>query len=285
MFRESLAIYRTASRHLERLIMISLVMLVIASSLLGWLAYRAYLKPVKGELAVAKVRADRHARLASIGALAAGIAHEIRNPLTAIKARVFALRELVKGDASAIKQATIIDEELDRMEHLLRDFLDYARPAEPEFDDGDVRGFLSELRALLAPEFEERNIALRLDAPSNLIGRFDRHQLRQVILNLIKNASQAVPEDGEGEIIVSAQQTDENQIEIAVTDNGHGIPEAYQSEIFTPFFSKKHGGTGLGLPICRNIVKKHGSDLKFETSEESGTRFYFRLQTTPPIEE
>lgn len=84
-------------------------------------------------------------------------------------------------------------------------------------------------------------------------------------------------DDGQAEVIVSAHCV-EDRIEISVHDNGPGIPEAYQSEIFTPFFSKKHGGTGLGLPISRNIVRKHGSDLKFETSDHRGTRFYFQLK-------
>jgi signal transduction histidine kinase len=281
IFRESLAVYGTATRKLERLIMISLGLLGIASSLLGWLAYRAYLAPVKGALVDAKSRADRHERLASVGVLAAGIAHEIRNPLTAIKARLFALKELAGADSPATNQAVVIDGELNRMERLLKNFLDYARPSNPEFEDTNVRAFLSEVSALLAPDLESKNVSLRMEVEEELEAKFDRQQLKQVMLNLIKNAHEVCPDDGQPEIVLSAQRVD-NRVELSVHDNGPGIPEAYQSEIFTPFFSKKHGGTGLGLPICRNIIRKHGADLKFETGDTIGTRFYFSLTEIQP---
>jgi signal transduction histidine kinase len=120
-----------------------------------------------------------------------------------------------------------------------------------------------------------------MEVEEELEAKFDRQQLKQVMLNLIKNAHEVCPDDGQPEIVLSAQRVD-NRVELSVHDNGPGIPEAYQSEIFTPFFSKKHGGTGLGLPICRNIIRKHGADLKFETGDTIGTRFYFSLTEIQP---
>jgi len=231
------------------------------------------------ELQAARTLAGQREELANIGVLASGIAHEIRNPITAMKARTFALAELVEPGSPAAKQAQVIDQELGRMERVVRDFLDFARPAEPDTERIRLDDFLAEIQEFVTPEMGERNVELKLLPAAGVESRIDRDQMKQVVLNLIRNAAEACAAEG-GKILLKAERAG-GKAWIRVTDNGGGIPMDFRDKLFVPFFSKKHGGTGLGLPIARNIVRKHGGELTFESVEGSGTTFIIELDVLP----
>jgi len=214
--------------------------------------------------------------LPPIGTLAAGVAHELRNPLTAMKARCFALRELLEPGSPAFRQAEVIERELDRLERILRDFLEFSRPSEPEHETVPLGSFLAELADLLRPDLEANGLRLVLDQPEpTATARFDPGQIKQVLINLVRNAIE-VSEPDHGEIGISCAAA-EGDFRISVADNGPGISPEVHAKLFTPFFSRKPGGTGLGLSIARNIARRHGGDLTFDSEEGRGSVFHLTL--------
>jgi signal transduction histidine kinase len=274
-FRELLLVYRSSARGLKRTLLISFLLTIASAAGLSWMAWKVFFSPLRMELREARALAGQREELANIGTLASGIAHEIRNPITAMKARTFALAELVEPGSPAARQAQIIDQELARMERVVRDFLDFARPAEPDTERTEIDVFLAGVQEFLAPEMEKRNVVLELAPSGGVEARIDRDQMTQVILNLVRNAAEACGAEG-GRVTLKAEDRD-GKATISVTDNGGGIPMEFRDKLFIPFFSKKHGGTGLGLPIARNIVRKHGGELAFESVEGAGTIFRVEL--------
>ena len=278
-FRELLQGYRRSVRGLQRSVLGLFLLTVVSAATLLWMAWKVFLSPMRLELQAARTLAGQREELANIGVLASGIAHEIRNPITAMKARTFALAELVEPGSPAAKQAQVIDQELGRMERVVRDFLDFARPAEPDTERIRLDDFLAEIQEFVTPEMGERNVELKLLPAAGVESRIDRDQMKQVVLNLIRNAAEACAAEG-GKILLKAERAG-GKAWIRVTDNGGGIPMDFRDKLFVPFFSKKHGGTGLGLPIARNIVRKHGGELTFESVEGSGTTFIIELDVLP----
>ncbi len=278
-FRSQLDEYRLSANALQRLILVAVTILILFVAAITWLAYLAFLRPLHSELTSARKVAVEKEQLATVGTLASGIAHEIRNPITAIKARVFALKELVEKESPAAKQADVIDGEMRRLERIVRDFLDFARPSEPNRNEVDLSGFLSGIEALVQEEMEERGIALTVDSPNDVSVLMDQEQMTQVLLNLIHNAADACggrEGGGRGSVEVAAEAAD-GQARISVRDNGNGMPAEVQERIFEPFFSRKPAGTGLGLPIARNIVERHGGELTFTSAGGKGTAFFIDL--------
>jgi len=274
-FNTSLSSYRSLIQGMQYSIFIALGMLFVSLFAMGWLARRAFIKPIKLSLAEAEKTASTHESLASIGTLASGVAHEIRNPITTIKARLFALNELSRENESMNRQVSAIQEETDRMEHIVSDFLSFARPSEAKLEKVSTAEFLDEIHALVLPEMQARGLALEMDRTVEANARIDPEQLRQVFLNLIRNAAEACPEST-GKITLSSTLK-EGKLLLIITDNGSGIPAEIQPRVFEPFFSKKKGGTGLGLAICRNIVEAHGGSLTFTSVEGQGTTFTITL--------
>lgn len=274
-FQSSLTSYKSQVQAMQYSIFIALGMLFISLFAVAWLAHRAFLKPIEVSLAEAEQTASTHESLATIGTLASGVAHEIRNPITTIKARLFALNELSRENESMNRQVSAIQEETDRMEHIVSDFLSFARPSEADLEKVNTSEFLDEIHALVLPEMQSRGVALEMDRTVEATARIDSEQLRQVFLNLIRNAAEACPE-AEGRVTLSSTLK-EGKLLLMVGANGSGIPADIQSRISEPFFSKKKGGTGLGLAICRNIVEAHGGTLTFTSEEGHGTTFTITL--------
>ena len=276
-FRALLQGYRNSVRGLQRTVLISFLLTMASAAGLSWMAWKVFFSPMRLELQEARAFAGQREELANIGTLASGIAHEIRNPITAMKARTFALAELVEPGSPAAKQAQVIDQELNRMERVVRDFLDFARPAEPDTERTRLDDFLAEIEEFVRPEMEERRVALEQRTPSGAEARIDPGQMKQVILNLVRNAAEACASEG-GKVSLKAERGG-GKARISISDNGGGIPKEFRDQLFVPFFSKKHGGTGLGLPIARTIVRKHGGELTFESVEGQGSRFIIELDT------
>jgi signal transduction histidine kinase len=158
---------------------------------------------------------------------------------------------------------------------LVSDFLDFARPADPVIESADLAHLLEQVWQMLLPELKARRIDFRLDRSTTAQAAADRHQVHQVLLNLIRNAAESC-ETGTGRVDL-AIKTDAAAVEVKVRDNGAGIPETARARLFEPFFSTKRNGTGLGLSIARRIARNHGGDLTFETTVGRGTTFTLRL--------
>ncbi|RMH42646.1 MAG: PAS domain S-box protein [Deltaproteobacteria bacterium] len=222
-------------------------------------------------------RARRAEQLASLGTLAAGLAHEIRNPLNAANLQLMLVeRRLAKLDAeparAALDAARAVRDELARLSGLVHDFLSFARPAELRVAEADLRGTVRAVCDLLAPQAAERGIQIAATLPDEpLRVRCDEERIKQVLLNLVGNAMdaartfvavEAVESPGDAEVVVR------------VVDDGAGPPD--DVNIFEPFATTKEGGTGLGLPIVHRIVTDHGGTVDV-TRERERTIFAVRL--------
>lgn len=265
------------------LLFASVIGLVAALSGLFWLVTRAWLRPLLAQVAAADAQTAAQRELASLGVLAAGLAHEIRNPMGALKNRAYALGLLVDGvqNPKAAQQIASMNGEIDRVERIVRDFLDYASPQAPRLETLPAHHWLDSFIADHRSEVEVRSIQLKVDLPDgwqDISIRADAGQLRQVMLNLLRNAIEAAaPASGDAIITISSQVASA-WLELRVSDNGPGVPPEMREQIFTPFATTKQGGTGLGLPISRSIARRHGGDVFLEPPTPSGIGASFLLR-------
>jgi two-component system nitrogen regulation sensor histidine kinase GlnL len=229
-------------------------------------------------------RADR---LATLGTLAAGMAHEIRNPLGGIKGAAQLLRRALDRDPSLLEYTEIMIREVDRVNQLIEQLLDLCRPAQLNLVPLNIHEILEAVLLLEVETARERNITIkkRFD-PSLPPIRGDRAQLTQVFLNLVKNAFQAMEHTGaltittrvETDFHIKEQGKRRDQfIWIDIEDQGAGIKEEDLPQIFSPFFTTKNNGTGLGLAVCYRIIKEHGGVIRVESVEGKGTTFRVSL--------
>jgi two-component system sensor histidine kinase PilS (NtrC family) len=232
----------------------------------------------------------RSERLAGVGQLAADIAHEVRNPLAAISGCIEMLRHAAAAPSGEnARLMEIVLREVSRLDGLIGDFLRYARPAPPKLEDVAVRPILEEIAQLARAARE--GVRIRVDAPPALRVHADASQLRQVLWNLVRNAQQAVGDDGEVRLEAAREAApqgaaaagrnsragDAGQVTITVSDNGDGIaPEALE-RIFDPFFTTKAGGSGLGLATVHRIVESHGGSIEVTSRPGEGAAFRVRL--------
>jgi two-component system sensor histidine kinase HydH len=219
-------------------------------------------------------------KLAWLGTLAGGLAHEIKNPLSTMAINLSLLQEdyarsEVARDKRALRKIEVLQREVKRLERILADFLTYARGVELDRQPTDLAEKLTELLEFLEPELRAGRIVVHthfeVGLPPALV---DRNRLRQACLNLIVNARQAMPEGGEL-VLVTRRQGEQAVIE--VIDNGCGMDEATRTRCFDAYFSTKKGGSGLGLPTVRRIAEEHGGDVWVESEPQRGTRFLLSL--------
>jgi len=234
------------------------------------------------ELAKRDLVLEHQQQLAHFGQLAAGLAHEIRNPLTAISARLYVLQKALAEGSPEHRDSMVIRDEMHRLDRIVQDFLTLARPATPKLAAMSADPLLSKLRDLLAPLYAARSIELKLDAVEPAPFRADEAQLKQVLINLVRNAAESM--EGQGTITLRARKDrlrlrakTSDVIAIEVEDTGTGIQPEVADRLFIPFFSTKEGGTGLGLAIAARIVNQHGGELTFETRLDHGTTFKILL--------
>jgi signal transduction histidine kinase len=234
--------------------------------------------PLRQKMIEDTTAVEHQKKLNHFARLATGLAHEIRNPLTAINVRLFTLQKVFKNDSAEQADAVLIRNEIDRLEQILKNFLKLARPTEPKFAKLTAEPALREVRDLLAPHLQRQNIELKLDEMAETRFEADPVQLKQVLINLIQNAADAIGR--RGTITLRARQ---DQVRIAgrptpsvvleVQDTGHGISPEVQERLFDPFFSTKDNGTGLGLPIAMKIIDQHQGLLDFDSREGHGSTF------------
>jgi len=263
---------------LRRLIFGALFGLLVLGVWLSMIVYRDMIGPLRRQLVESHAIIERQEKLASLGVLAAGVAHEIRNPLTAIKARLFTQQKLLPEGSSELEDAMVIGKEINRLEKIVRDVLQFARPSDPELMAIPVAAPLAEARDLLAPSLQKRGVSLDLGPVPDVQVVTDRNQIKQVLINLIQNAAESI--EGRGSVTLSARTATwrlngEHRpvVILEVEDTGKGIAPDVQKRLFDPFFSTKETGTGLGLAIAARIVEKHGGALQFQTQMNRGTTF------------
>jgi signal transduction histidine kinase len=262
----------------KQLLRLSLVLLLTLAAALVVLVYRGMIAPLRHQLTETHAIIVRQEKLASLGVLAAGVAHEIRNPLTAIKFRLYSLKKSLPAAGADNEDATVIGNEITRLERIVQDFLQFARPSEPELVVMPVQRILEEVQDLLKVQLKKSAIELKLELSDSAWVRADTQQIKQVLINLIQNSADSIGHDGVITLRVrngygsGRKGTGETAL-LEVTDNGKGIPPEVRKRLFDPFFTTKEGGTGLGLPIAARIVEKHGGELRYETELRRGTTF------------
>jgi two-component system, NtrC family, sensor histidine kinase PilS len=221
--------------------------------------------------------ARRQDRLAAVGRVAAGIAHEIRNPLASMRGSIQVLRSDLSGDSSQAQLMEIILRESDRLNQIIADFLTYARPRNTQLALIDLREPLNETFTLLrhSPEIREGHI-LEEDLPDEpVMVSADAAQLKQVFWNLSRNALQAMPEGGR--LSAGLQRTNSGRLRITFKDTGRGMTPEQVEHLFEPFSSYTTGGTGLGLSIVYQIVRDHSGTINVRSLEGQGTTITVEL--------
>jgi signal transduction histidine kinase len=213
----------------------------------------------------------RAERLFAVGQLAAGLAHELRNPLGSVTGAAGILRRNANVEPKYHECLEIIDKESLRLNRLLTEFLDFARPRPPRFQSVDVDGLLDSVIQLAFHGIGRSNVTFRKQTTSPLpCIDGDIEMLKQLLLNLVINAVQATPAGGD--IVVSAALHDGKML-MTVQDQGTGIGPDIRDRIFDPFFTTKDGGTGLGLPVAHQIVDQHGGVLTAQPNANGGMTF------------
>jgi len=218
--------------------------------------------------------------LANLGEMSAGMAHEIRNPLGALAGAMQMLRKEAAADDTDRRLMDIAIREATRLDSIITEFLQYARPPALNLAESDINKVLAETLDLVQHEARTRsNITIVTTlASGSLIAQIDQNQMRQVFWNLATNAFEAMPDGGQLTIATGCRQIDAGGrkgevIEISFQDQGQGIPKANLDKIFLPFFTTKKAGSGLGLAAVHRIVDLHGGWIKVESERQQGTRF------------
>lgn len=273
--------------NLRNLLLSAVTLMLLLVAALGVVTYRDQISPLLTRVVRNEALLEKQEKLATLGTLAAGIAHEIRNPLTSIKARLYTLDKHLETPALARKDTGIINNEISRLERIVMDVLNFARPSEPELKRVSTNDLLSEVHTLMASGHESHSVQLKLDSGPDFFVSADTAHLKQVLINLIRNASEAI--EGAGTITLRAR-ADRARLKDAtcdvvileVADTGKGIPPEIEKRLFDPFFSTKETGTGLGLSTAARIVEKHNGLLQYQTMPGQGTTFGIVLPLAAP---
>nr|WP_263328233.1 ATP-binding protein [Neobacillus sp. Marseille-Q6967] len=213
-------------------------------------------------------------RLNIVGELAAGIAHEIRNPMTALKGFIQLLEPCIKEKHSMYYD--VISSELARIDSIINEFLILAKPKEIQFLMMDVRKIMKETVDLLSAQAVLFNVVVHTQFEENLPDVFcEPNQLKKVLINIIKNAFEVMP-DG-GNLFIEIKRSDEYHVQISIKDQGKGIPKDTINKLGEPFYTTKERGTGLGLMVSYRIIEEHHGRIQIESEEGKGAIFHITL--------
>ena len=243
--------------------------------------------------ALEKVRLQRKSRelerrarvaekLAAVGTLSAGLAHEIRNPLNAASLQLQLLERRLRrnaNDPKYLEPVMMVQRELSRLSHLVEDFLRFARPADLYVRRLDANALIKAVVELLLPEAKRHGIVLRTEMPDESLHiEGDREKLQQVLINVIRNSIEALEPTG-GHVELALGWGSDGMVSIRITDDGPGIDDEIIMRIFEPFFSTKPMGTGLGMAICHSLVQQHGGAIQVHST--AGTTVDILLPASP----
>jgi signal transduction histidine kinase len=208
-------------------------------------------------------------RLEAINRLTGGVAHEIKNPLNAIAARLALLESIVEGDREAESEIRIVADEIQRLDRVVRTFLDFTQPLQVQREEIDVCELAQSIVAIVRPDATNRGVSLVFQGGRiTVLG--DRDLLYQALMNIVVNAVEATPAGGE--VVVDASESD-RQCRLRISDTGPGIPEAVRKKMFQLYFTTKTGGSGIGLAVAYRSVQLHGGEISVTTETGKGTTF------------
>lgn len=237
-------------------------------------------RKTKKELLAMEAQVKRVEKMAVIGEMAAGLAHEIKNPLASLTGSIQLLREDLSDNTDHNKLMQIVLREADRLSSLVSDFLLFARPPMGKREPIELKGALMETMELFEKDSSSLgSITINKTLIPNVWIEMDMAHLRQVLWNLLLNAAESI--DGRGRIDIRMVPFKNRYIGVQISDNGCGIPDNMIQSIFDPFFTTKPNGTGLGLSIVHRIVESHNSMLEVESEKDKGTTFTLRFKQIP----
>jgi signal transduction histidine kinase len=220
----------------------------------------------------------RAEQLAAVGQLAASVAHEVRNPLTGIKLLVGATINARNHPPLTLDDLQVIHGEINRMEHTVQGLLDFARPRAVQRSESDLREVVTQALDLVRSRANQQRVEIRTALPDRpLLVWVDRDQLADVLVNLLMNALDALPQGGVVDVKLSEEQT--GGVCLSVRDSGPGLSADILAKLFIPFVSSKPTGTGLGLSVCRRIVEGHGGSVIGRNAPGAGAEFIITLPT------
>lgn len=220
-------------------------------------------------------------KLAAIGEVAAHVAHEIRNPLVTIGGFARSIRRQIGEDHPCRRSVDIIIDEVQRLEKILANVMDFSKPSAPWKRPTKINQVIQNTCVLLSEHFASRNITLTHELDPDLpLVMIDAEQIKQALLNILKNAAESIA--GSGHVHVASRLQD-GAVWVDVTDTGKGIPEDMIPNIFDPFFTTRPDGTGLGLAVTRKIIIDHGGDIEVRSKVGTGTTFTISLPADVPV--
>ena len=253
-------------------IMLCAAGVVMAATLLAQFWFRRYQRSRK-QLHEATARKEK---LVALGHLAAGVAHEIRNPLSSIKGLAKYFAERTPADGEAHQLAQVMAKEADRLNRVVSELLELVRPAHLTYQSVDLNDVITHSLQLISQDAASRAITLAFTAQPALCRiQADPDRLKQVLLNLYLNAVHAIGRDGV--ITVAVRECGDGRVKVSVADSGKGMTGEQLQAIFTPYFTTKADGTGLGLAVVQNIVEQHGGTIHAESAPGEGALFTLYL--------
>jgi two-component system, NtrC family, sensor histidine kinase HydH len=272
-FETKLAERQTATRN-RWIVVFALIAAVQIAGGVSLVRIARRLSSLQADVAMGHVR-----RLAELGQVSGGIAHEIRNPLNAVRLNLHVVRKLWSNRSENVDRVNgIIDEtvhEIERVDGLLRSLLEYARPERAQSEAVNLAGEVRSVVSLLQPLLERDHIRVDLDLPDDGgDAHIDRGRFRQIVLNLLKNAMEAIETDGRINVTLRPREAD---VSLVVADEGPGIPPSRRDRIFDPFFTTKELGTGLGLTLVRRFVEEAGGTIRYTPGSPVGSVFTVAL--------
>lgn len=272
-------LYQLTSEETVYYLVVNVIVLLVVALLVGYLAER--IRRAGGQIEAAEERADQAERMAALGRLAAGLAHEIRNPLSSISGSIRLLQSTPDLGEEDRELCDLIDREASRLNELVSDMLDLSRPRKPEFRRVDVAALARDVVQLASKS--GRGVTdvqiLYHGPPSGVRIRADEQQARQLLWNLVRNAVQASSAGGEVRVIL---QTRPERVELTIEDDGVGIDPATLHQLFDAFFTTRSQGTGVGLAVVKRIADEHAFHISVDTDRKRGAAF--RLDLGPPMD-
>lgn len=266
------AAYAVAWADMRYPFFVNLLAIFVVTLLASYLAER--LRLTGGRLEMATARAEQAERLAALGTLAAGLAHEIRNPLGAIAASV----ELLRGGDSLSEEdqklCEIVEREAFRLNELVSDMLDLSRPRAPQKADVDLGAVISDVVILAGKSGRGLDVHIRYEGPEHVPVFADAAQIRQVVWNLLRNAVQA---SSAGDTVMVRVEPSEHEMRLEVCDHGPGIPAEARARLFDAFFTTRSKGMGIGLAVVKRIIDDHEFSIEVESIVDKGTTFRIRI--------
>lgn len=222
-------------------------------------------------------------KLAAVGHLALGLTHEIRNPLSAIRMNIKMIKKKWQPEGRLQEHFSIIDSEILRLNRLLSDVMNFARPGPLRLENNDLNLIVQRVTLLLAQRLEEEHVSVETCLPTPLMVVCDAGQIEQVLLNLVLNSLDAMAEVGGHKLLTLTGDSDDGQVSIAVTDNGCGIRPEDRDKLFDPFYTTKPAGGGLGLCNIQSILLRHQGSVEIVEIEGQGTCFRIHLPISRPL--